>query len=198
MRPMMGPLRIRLQLQTRRKKERPKMISTVLVGPDGAQEIIETAPEKYPLIGLGFKWKSAGLMLGEAPTSQFEGDLVVKEDGALKELLNRAENRKVKLGTINQAEFARMLAKIAHAHAVAESEVIGLSLRFFLPEIILGKSDIYPYYIGGDLDPQMPEPYFHQLRFRHAEFKGRKLYFVTVHLFGSMAMPRYHVVVGEE
>jgi hypothetical protein len=88
--------------------------------------------------------------------------------------------------------FCRMLAKIAHAHAVAE---LGMdAFEPLLPDLILGKSEDASHFVGsGDMGmaPQVP----HQLEV--GQGLGREdLKVVQVQLFAYLNTPVYLIVVG--
>jgi hypothetical protein len=92
--------------------------------------------------------------------------------------------------------YARVLAKIAHAFAVA---TMGLNFDSFLPDIILDKSSVAHHFVGGverESDDRSAIPnVLHSIRLeRNAEFL-----MVRLRLFSFISgTPNYLVVVGRE
>lgn len=93
-------------------------------------------------------------------------------------------------------EFARCLAKIAHAYAVAEW---GLdAFRPLLREIILSESDEIGRFIGGSsLPPTSVVGGAHGLRMDMEVTPTRVLAVVRIRLFTRGETPEYEVVVGQ-
>jgi hypothetical protein len=197
LRPMLGPFRIRLKLPTRRPKERPATLPIEYVRTDGERERSSVPSEQFPGVCFGFRWPAPGLLRGQPPTENFEGDLVVRYIESEMRVHATPDRRKVKLGAINMLLFARMLAKIAHSYAVAN-----LGLNAFtplLPDLILGKSAVAPWLVGGDTSGSVPatQQDLHSVYLQNCMTAGVEYTLVAVRLFGFVGMPRYHVVVGK-
>ena len=97
-------------------------------------------------------------------------------------------------------KFARMLAKIAHAHAIAERGLNGVKPLVLEAILADDPSDIW-YVVGGRPQP-VPGTDFHRLAIEEREvitpdFKRKKLLVVLVQLFADFDMPAHEVVVGE-
>jgi hypothetical protein len=99
--------------------------------------------------------------------------------------------------------FARLLAKIVHALAVARFGID--SFRPFLPDLILGKDPNAAYLIGGAAGPTDPtptpegrseQPHLFSLCAMAAPQKPPVLV-ATVRLFPFTGSPTYYVIAGE-
>lgn len=198
LRPMLGNLRIRLKLPTRRPKERPTELPIEFIRVNGAREKEIVPANEVPFVCLGYRFPAPGILRGVIPTQDYEtGELVAKfiNEGVSKYM--SPEGQKVKIGTINILEFTRMLAKIAHSYAVAE---YGLgSFVPLLPNLILGKSNLAPYLVGN-IDtgtPLLKQPFTLHHIYRQDCVSNSVVYLlVAIRLFTFLEMPLYHVVVG--
>jgi hypothetical protein len=104
---------------------------------------------------------------------------------------------------IDNAKFARAVAKIAYCHAILHWGIHGFD-RLDLPDLILGRYPMVPYYVGcpmmtpeAPLDPKAK----HSMKLSTISPGGRKLLMVQMRLYGSSGtkdhgMPEYFVVVG--
>jgi hypothetical protein len=98
---------------------------------------------------------------------------------------------------INTRNLARMLAKIAHAYAVAELGLGGFEP--LLPEFILGKRDVNDIFlfVGGDHELEPPAADLHEISIvPRPIIEGGYLAQVRVRLFARFGAPTYYVVVG--
>lgn len=103
------------------------------------------------------------------------------------------------LGKINPAQFARLLAKIAHGVAVAE---LGLNtFRPFLRDVIL-KDDVDPFqYVGGAGIPDPADGVLHAWEQGFAQHSGKsdaRYVIVLIRLFAFLGAPQYLVVAGDQ
>lgn len=119
----------------------------------------------------------------------------------------RVLNRNITIAKALEAmTFARQLAKIGHAYAVAEVARLGLTgfAPYLLP-LILGEAPSYPaYFVGGRLNELPP---FEELPPRSSErhelglyteerHDGINLLVVKIRLFSDFDTPTYDVVAG--
>lgn len=125
---------------------------------------------------------------------------------AMRALNDNNSERLSKLGDITLPAgfdvtiFARLIAKIAHAHAVAQR-----GLNAFRPlalEVILSDAPSDTWYAVGGRSQPVPGTGFHRLAIEEREvitpdIRRKKLLVVLVQLFADFDMPAHEVVVGE-
>jgi len=197
---MLGPLRIRLNLPTRRKKARPSQLSLEYIRADGQKELVTVPTQEYPFVCTGFRFSAPGLLRGVQPNESAKGELVEVViryiEGEIRNHI-KSDGQRVKLSTVNMQQFSRMLAKIAHAYAIAEYGEN--SFVPMLPDLILGKSDTSAYLVGGDVSaPLLDEPVLHHIYRQDCLSNGVEYMLIAIRLFAFVGMPRYHVVVGKK
>jgi hypothetical protein len=200
-REMLGPVRIRMRLPTRRPEERLSTLPLDLIRTNGGRERVVVPSDEAPITLLGFQFPAPGLLRGVPPADNFDGKLVGKplveeEQGEAWRKHLAPQGQRVRLGRLNVLTFARMLAKIGHAYAVAH---VGLDhFQPFLLDLILGRSAAAPYVVGGDPHPVRPELGILHHVYRQDCLRGTVNYvLVAIQLFAFAGMPRYHVVAGE-
>jgi hypothetical protein len=147
---------------------------------------------------LTFKYEEPpGILKGRPLTEEFHGQLIwhplpefSRKMGRLAQ--TRAVFDSVSLGNQGDGtDLARMLAKIAHAYAVAE----GIKFKPYLPNIILNKAPMNTgHYVGGFPGKQKGSD-LHEITI--SDFWGKKHVVVEVQLFADRELPVYVVVVGE-
>lgn len=197
LRSLLGPTRIRLNLPTRRPKERPKVLSMIVVGADGAVETRSVPAPDYPMMLALYVFPPPGIITG-APDSQIvDGALwVLSDQGTIDRQLGQQNAKAIRSPLIAAEHLLRMLAKIGHAYAVAQVGVNGF--RPFLRELILqGTPDRSTFFIGGDLEVPAAEDALHGLWFSYRWTARTRYLVVSVRLFAMLGSPLYHVVVGE-
>jgi hypothetical protein len=103
----------------------------------------------------------------------------------------------IKLSQTNEpAAFARMIAKIAYAWAVAEGKLSALKGPSCVVPAILGQTDDIGRWVGTLTDaPQKHEELLHYIAIH--EDREKDLLIAEVHLFSDSETPRYGVVLGE-
>ncbi|PIT01174.1 hypothetical protein TSA1_10715 [Bradyrhizobium nitroreducens] len=159
-------------------------------------ETLTVPLDEFPMVCLGFDLEAAGLLRQARPTTEFVGRPIVRYPiGELEKQL--PEGIALKLGRVAPREYARMLAKIAHSYAVAK-----FGEASFIPclsDIILGKCDYAPYYVGGDKSGALlvDQPTtLHHVYPQACDLNGVPYLLVAIRLFAFMGMPRYLIVVG--
>ena len=194
LRGMLGRLRLRLGLPSRRKKVRPNTLPITFVGPDGTSSSHHIRVEEYPQYLVTFLMLPPGILMKRAPeeTITVEPRLIVTRKGDEGPANWRTSVR------IQPWAYLRMLTKIAHSYAVAE-----LGWEAFhqfaplLPDVILEKSNLVSHVIGrvGDSDGSGAE--LHALCCYSIVLNGMEYLVVDVALFAMMKAPIFRVVVGE-
>ena len=199
-REMFGPLRIRLKLNTRRKKQRPKHLPIVTFDDQGNSKTVTVSSEKFPRVCLGLKLPLPGIMLGQKPTRVLDNPTIVvsSEDSEVKPYMPKDKHGAI-FGVMHCNAFILLLAKIAHAFAVANFGMERFKHR--LPPLIVGadddSEDTILYLVGGDTQDTQQEQSLHSLNHRLVQINGKHFRVVIIHLFAFMGMPSYQVVVGE-
>jgi hypothetical protein len=198
-RTILGDIRIRNNLPTRRKKERPSKRTIGVVSPSGAAKTLDVPFVEFPAPYFVYHFGICGNSIGAPPSldvSQFKASTIHNHE----ELVAFAEKYKwdKKITTrFLPNEFRRMLAKIAYSLSVA---LLGPdSFRPVIRDAILKDHCNLPYFVGEDRTGYPMNPIrWHQygLEVRTAPSGQHKL-FAHIHLFCPAATPTYHVFVGE-
>lgn len=202
-RDMFGPLRIRLDLQTRRKKQRPKSLKIITFKDfkDKNKSETKTVPsEQFPRACIGLNLPPPGIILGQPPTEQINLTMMMSSEDRETKTYLQGNQSAVVLGMMDFNAFFRLLAKIAHAFAVARLGLDGFKHR--IPPLLVGKPgdspNTFPHLVGGDLSELTPESCLHVLDEKQILIQNVPFRLVTIRLFAFMGMPRYQVVVGED
>lgn len=197
---MMLPLRARMNIQTRKPRQRPSTFAIPIHSQDGTQRIASFQANMVPFCCIGIDLDPPTFVTGEQPTGRVKGELFARTtlddwSGYLK------PDEAAMIGKIGIEPFCRLIAKIGHAHVMAAlvAEDIHPPIEdLFLPPIILGQSNQFQHYVGGDADPLDAPNALHQLRFNRYELNDRKILVSTIRLFALFGMPRYHVITCYE
>jgi hypothetical protein len=152
-RDMYWPLRLRLGVRGRRRKQRITHWQGVVIDDDtGIETPVAFEVEKIPRIYVVAEFPSPGILKGLIPIdSNPEFKLHLKGDKT------ELQQFMVAMGVAKQevvfdwhwGPFNRLLAKIAHAYAVASLGLDGF--EHFLPPLIVGDA---PYFSHLELDPE--------------------------------------------
>jgi hypothetical protein len=198
LREMLGDLRTTARMPTRRPSQRRSQIQVRDQDAIGNLESREVPISQYPVIALGYRLPSPGILLGGKPDDPIEAELIVKtSQGELAKAKLAGKRVVLKLGAFNTLTFMRMLAKIGHSHAIAK---MGLkAFDAFLPDLILGKSDAGRWLVGSDAsEANLPATTdsLHDLWLEIFEGESDSLLVAGVRLFSGAGMPKYQVVVG--
>jgi hypothetical protein len=197
----MGVFRAKLDLKTRRKKNRAKPKQVTFKLPDGSDAIKEMHHDDLPHYCIGFDWPGPGIFRDQPPSSRdFNGKVIVRYPKGELEKLIPGHGHGVKLGRVCEMDFARMLAKIAHSYAFAKFGAD--AFEPMLLDLILGRAENASYLVGGDptgAPPEQPDQMHHVFPLEcRIEPSGAEYLLVAIRLFAFWRMPRYHVVVGKK
>lgn len=218
-RTMLGRLRILFNLPTRNPADRPTFLP-VNVEVDGAVQEIAVPVEDHPSVPVLFPvFQLPRLLRGLPPSDTFDGTSEITLLPYLADNEQRLQRIRQRFGKpVNVhteghtpvGPFVRLLAKFAHAQAVAE---FGLSsFDAFLPSIILGTDTNTAFVIGGyeNAEALANAPVVegaHRILFglTHGQYRDgdkvledtKSTYLIAiVQLFRQLGTPAYLVVVG--
>ena len=196
LRDMMGPIRARLGMQSRRKRKTD--YETVRILPDGSRETVWIPVGELPRCCAGFKFPGPGIIRGARPSGVWEGvTAVIRCAQDDMKALVPSPGMQVHMAKLDPFAFGRMLAKMAHAFLVGELGIDGFASG--LGPLILRERPEVPYLVGGDegLPPiELPEGTLHDIRPGIAQIGADHYWYVTIRLFAFMNLPRYVVIVG--
>jgi hypothetical protein len=212
LRKMLGPFRVIVNAPTRNPKERPKHFKLKMGRANDAGQLIEpprtiVVPAKeMHLVLLSWRLPPAGILYAEAPPrDQLRGEpwYRLNLESADRHIQNFRKatgwngNVAYKIGDVPHFAYLRFLAKIAHGYAIAERGFDAFT--HFLPDIILGKSNHYCHYVGGDAEEPEAGDTEDIFRIKHGGLIGDEntLEIVEIQLFPFYGSPIHRVVVGE-
>lgn len=192
---MFGPLRLKLGMRSRHKKQAPNSTFGV-VDENGKTKLVRVPAEDYPKCVLGLDMPAACIVSEQNPNSISYGRPVFKILQSEFERLKRDEN----IGTIGAdieiGIFLRCMAKIAHAFIY--TGVCEYKFDPLLTKFILGEEPNPPLtYIGGN-DLGMPETdRMHSILHCFREIRGEQYTYVAVQLFSFLGAPSYGFFAGK-
>jgi hypothetical protein len=198
-RPMLGNLRIRLDMPTRNPEERPDFVHVNVGRGDGDnwhhEKSLEIPIGDFPR-ALCLPTLAPPRVLTKDTAGDWNGSVwthIVEED---------LHDFHAKYGCwpevakVHPLFFFRMIAKIAHAWT---SGVEGIqAFRPLLTDLILGKNEAIRDFIGGEPTTLPAEPgRSHSLRTDYYKIDGVDYVGANVRLFSDFGAPEYIVIVGE-
>lgn len=195
-----GNFRMRYDIQSRRKKERPSHIKIGTIKNDGSIGKARVPVKEHPAMLFMYKFEESDYLKGnDEAKSKF--NWVPVSIFSKKELDMFIEkynwDRRVSFKTV-PIEFARMLAKIAYSYSVAEIGLDSFTPFEQLKDVILNRSDNVSYLVGGDWDIPKPDPAGnHLLQMIYKVNKKKADIVVEIRLFPAFETPLYRVVVGQ-
>jgi HNH endonuclease len=199
-RQIFGKFRIRHNIKTRRKKERPTHLTALATDSTGNPKEVILRAADYPTELFLYKFKIAKALIGMPPSANIPLEWEPIGIGSHDEMVafeKRHGGAFTARVVMQPIEFGRLLAKIAHSYAVAE-----LGLNSFFPltlDVILGRTDDISYVVGGsyEIAPRVPDAgHLTSIEYRVDPYMKKSLIIVNIRLFASIHTPSYHVVVG--
>jgi len=157
-------------------------------------EVRDVAVEDHPALFAVPVFGPPGILSGTLGTDLCDSWGYVCNPNAVR---NTPAGTSVGVTEFNAMTYARMLAKIAHAFAVADAGLHAFDP--LLPDFILGKSSTHVALLVGCLERDKPaEPdVLHRVRLEDAILgNGRRYLVANIRLFAKFGAPQYHVVVG--
>lgn len=207
LRDMFSPIRAKLGMRSRHKKVRQKKLA-LEVHFEGRYATHNLPIDDYPTIVGLFSFDLPRLLSGKLP--QIDGSrlaapglygLNIDVQSYIEKYASKHGAKGVSFGKINPGLFSRMLAKVAHAYAVAEYGLDGFTP--LLLDLILKGSDDASDLVGGELEtprsairPQETID-LHAIMLDEREIRGKLYLMATIQLFACLGAPTYYVVVGE-
>lgn len=188
-----GLFRLRNEMRTRRKKERPEFVEIDVASGDGASTIITAPVSGIPNVLFLLKFgHTATILLGHPDIDTSAVKPWIAADSSTLE-----GKTGWNVGKFDAFAFARMLAKIGHCLAATQfglDEFTPLTLDF-----IFGRTKNLSHIVGGSFEDEMAASAVHWLRLRDHYDLTRERRFVVAHirLFACLGAPSYHVAVGE-
>ena len=131
------------------------------------------------------------------PPQVFEGYRVwVHGDGVNlgKAAASTPKSQSIEIGTFNHVAFARMLAKTAHAFAVARWGLDGFAP--LLTDLIREKTEDYADLVGGDPGQSPYHPSAYRMQLNRRTIGGTEHGIVAIQLFARLGAPVFYVIVG--
>jgi hypothetical protein len=153
------------------------------------------SPEEYPLVYMAYKLPEPGVLVGRSPDTEIKYEAFCRIDENAFRRYAPGDKYGFQLAPLNPDAYVRMLAKIAHAYAVAE-----LGEKAFWPKLtrfIRGHRLKSLHWIGGNMNVPDLSPQFHDIRWHIDAFSGVHYLVVSLRLFSFFGGPQYHIVVGE-
>ena len=159
-------------------------------------EIRELPVKDHPAFFCVPVWETPALLGGASAKDTCDTWGFISDPNAVE---NVPEGAHVGFVQFHAMTYARMLAKIAHAFAVAERAFDDGEFAPLLPVFILGKSSFAPNLLMGCVEKDKPpEPdVLHRVRLETAQINnGPRVLVANIRLFAKFGAPQYHVVVG--
>jgi hypothetical protein len=189
-------IRRQMEFPTGKPRNRPKGFTVGLDGVDAS-----VLAEGYPGLLISFAFPLPGILADAAPVEEFGGGVAVAMLPQFGERLNALGGpprgrRQVEFRGFGDAEaLGRVLAKSAHAYAVAE---LGMdAFKPFLIDIILGRPPLHiGHYVGSGVGDHPLGNDLHEITFADPALGNNRYVVVKVQLFANHKMPVNYVVVG--
>jgi hypothetical protein len=154
----------------------------------------EFEPQKLPFGFLGLRLWPPRILAGITILADENVEAISQIDQTAILSMGLPEGSSVYVGKINPLEFARFLAKIAYAYAVAD-----LGKYAFIPLILpllFGRRAVFTDLVGGDYEIPPATSDLHRLQSFVCDAGIVKFQCVQIRLFANRGTPIYHVVVG--
>jgi hypothetical protein len=201
LRGMFLPVRTHLKMPTRRPKERPKTLPVRFNDADDSQ-IHQVPVDHHPGYLFSFDLDPPQILYGLTDFNTVQtGRLVMRNVNTdTAERLQRLGPKVVLPAGFDVPTYARLLAKTAHAYAVAQCGIA--SFRPLLLDVILqDEARNIPRFVGGRVG-MVPGTDRHRfsVEWQRVELRPvgwREYLVVSMSLFTDLDMPSYDVVVGK-
>jgi hypothetical protein len=195
---MFAAMRLRHAYKSKRPKNRPTSLPFTFIDRYGFSRRIKIPAKLVPRYWLTWVMaQSPGIILGLPPEAPALGAAYWQwHEQDIKDLAKWYPGYRIKLeGAGEIRDLSRLIAKIAHAMAVAEYGVDAFDP--WLPQFILGKDDCtLHYYVTGHENKTVETLGDHKISLGTWENDGVRIG-ATVRLFCRYGSPDYEVAVGK-
>lgn len=198
LRTMFWGIRKHLGLQSAHKhKDQPQEFIVKIISKGVSVKDVSVPPVDEPLLFTMGIFDPPGILLGRKPSRDIDMAMWMFTTESLQEEFRALDGIGFVTRPFHPLRFSRMLAKIAHAKAVAELGLHGFKPH--LPDLILGKSETAQHWVGCYSGEPIgaEEKVLHRLHLEWHEFNGRTYVTANIRLFAQLGAPTYWVVVGE-
>lgn len=200
---MFGPYRIKVGMKTRRPHERPSHLPLQTKETKGTSRTIDVPASEHPSGILLIHFQPPRLLSQKPPS--VPGEIVqvgawvhMPDAAAIGAAFARQDTRSFALGHFDELMFARLLAKIACAFAVAEKD-LPIRPSHDIVRLILGQSKSFDHFIGASPEPMPKVPNVaHKLGWKTASNSEATYLLATVQLFAYLGAPEYEIIVAEK
>jgi hypothetical protein len=192
-----------MSIRRKKKKKSPKQFHISTLRKDGYAEKVALSAAEHPSTLFLYQFGPPDFISGLPPVELIREakpwSYIAHPKKDLENLFAKFGTSRIFLGEFNAGLFCRMLAKIAHAFAVAD---LGNG-RFkpYLADLISGRTNTPSYWVGGSKELPARTQFLHQLSveyIRKLDDVADRLYLVVhIRLFANLGAPQYCVVVGE-
>ena len=194
------PIRVYRELKSRTKHRNSPSTLPISLVRNGTEQTVELKINEYPML-LHFPLFVPPAYLSQTP--DYKAGITMTEVASVlfgprpEDVAKALGATQLKLSANYQpVAFARMIAKIAYAFAVAEGAAGDLEGESFVLPAILGKTDEIGRWVGTLTKPyETHREFLHRIEFHYE--KERKLLFGEVQLFSDSQTPSYGVVLGK-
>jgi hypothetical protein len=188
---MLGHFRHRVGFPS---SQRLNELPLTIIHPNKKMEVKDVAVADHVAMFSVPTFEAPGILTGHKGTDSCGSWSYVSNPEVVKQF---PEGARVGVVQFHARTYARMLAKIVHAFAVADA---GLhAFQPLLPDFILDKSDVPADFLIGCVAKDLPpEDMLHRVHLETAELgDGRRYLVANIRLFAKFGAPQYHVVVGD-
>ena len=196
---MFGHFRIRYNVQTRNKNQRPSHIKIGTLLPNGTKGTAKVSVHEHPTMLFVYKFSEATFLQGLSPVIEKNTwiPIVISSKAELDKFIEKYHwDKHISLLAV-PVEFARMLAKLAYSYAVAEIGIGSFQPLQMTLDTILCRTNNVCHVVGGDLELPPPDPAGKHILTINVQIKyPNPLLIIGIRLFPAFETPQYSVVVG--
>jgi hypothetical protein len=202
-------LRVHANTQTRSKY--PDLLPVEVETSTGKDQLLVPSQDQPFFLKMPF-WAPPGVLRGISPSPQFAAEQLKvywSVPPGFRHSIGIPDDEEIRVNDtatrpVNYPTFARAIAKIAYAHAVAHMGLLGFR-PLVLPDIILGRYPMIPYFVGCDPEilPPTTRGVMHFFEFVDIAYEKIRLIAVKLRIFAhsgvlsqNIGMPTYIVVIG--